>query len=870
MGLLKSNIVRKFLSSYIIALLVLSSFSMLLIQTASASSTDNEIFISPTMQNVTIGETFYTDFNINVNWEINNVTITNITFNPGGIINLSKTQLGTLFTMGGTILGQIPKDGVVNNASGYSYPLIWINESGVNTTTATIANITWLANGCGYSTIHLTGTTRNNSGTNATTVLYDGTAIVHPKGPSNILIETHNSTQINLTFTSDQGADNIIIVRKIGSPPLNISDGTMVYNGTSTSCIDTGLIANTTYYYKGFGWNNTYDLYSIGNENIYNSNTTQAEGGGIPSKNTILRGYVKDISSFGLNNVQVNAYNQSYGNINATSTNISGYYQFNITEGIYSIAYSKINFTTAYYNTSFTGNSNNWYNVTLNETGGGNQSQQGNSTIQGYIISSGGNSTGISGANVDIDKDGGGYSDTTATDSSGFFIFTNLTSGQYTITAYKPGVFENEIRSVTAYDNQTSIINISISVQSVSELILGGIVVQDYTDDYPVSGATITALTDRPPYDDIVGQTTTDSQGLFHMTVTPNMSAAYQYDAWDIKIIISRGGYVTNEQETFGLYDQRWNEQQHFMLTKIWNITAYAQGYIHDNQSQPIANASVFTMVDGNYFFNQTMTNSEGYYLLGLYSDATYNEFEIIAQKQNYFVNMSEGLIINSTETCWQNFTLETRPGDSAYITGYINCSDNDEPLSYIELTIYDPDHPFESQEADFPRTNATGHFNISTYPGTFYLITLADMIGERKDGPPLAIGGYDNEIASVTVAENETIVRNITLNQSSPDVFKAEITFSQWNTTTVSMSRIINGNAKILRYFMDEDLSLTVSADEASALLDTVNSSVLSGSGYSKEAFFIYMKTGDTEGILNMLTDPILSKNCHTCDQCQ
>ena len=45
------------------------------------------------------------------------------------------------------------------------------------------------------------------------------------------------------------------IVRKIGSAPTGINDGTVVYEGTALSYTDTGLIAGTTYYYRAFAYN---------------------------------------------------------------------------------------------------------------------------------------------------------------------------------------------------------------------------------------------------------------------------------------------------------------------------------------------------------------------------------------------------------------------------------------------------------------------------------------------------------------------------------------------------------------------------------------------------------------------------------------
>ena len=45
------------------------------------------------------------------------------------------------------------------------------------------------------------------------------------------------------------------IVRKIGSAPTGINDGTVVYEGTELTYTDTGLTGGTTYYYRAFAYN---------------------------------------------------------------------------------------------------------------------------------------------------------------------------------------------------------------------------------------------------------------------------------------------------------------------------------------------------------------------------------------------------------------------------------------------------------------------------------------------------------------------------------------------------------------------------------------------------------------------------------------
>lgn len=53
----------------------------------------------------------------------------------------------------------------------------------------------------------------------------------------------------------DSSFVGVRIVRKVGSAPTGLSDGTVVYEGTAFTYTDTGLTAGTTYYYRAFAYN---------------------------------------------------------------------------------------------------------------------------------------------------------------------------------------------------------------------------------------------------------------------------------------------------------------------------------------------------------------------------------------------------------------------------------------------------------------------------------------------------------------------------------------------------------------------------------------------------------------------------------------
>lgn len=53
----------------------------------------------------------------------------------------------------------------------------------------------------------------------------------------------------------DSSFVGVRIVRKVGSIPTSINDGTVVYEGTALTYTDTGLTAGITYYYRAFAYN---------------------------------------------------------------------------------------------------------------------------------------------------------------------------------------------------------------------------------------------------------------------------------------------------------------------------------------------------------------------------------------------------------------------------------------------------------------------------------------------------------------------------------------------------------------------------------------------------------------------------------------
>jgi hypothetical protein len=80
--------------------------------------------------------------------------------------------------------------------------------------------------------------------------------------PSNLFAQSINNNTINLTWTPDANATHTYIRRKMGSAPVNMSDGEEVVYTAGSSYSDTGLNIGTHYYYSAWAYNDTQSIWS--------------------------------------------------------------------------------------------------------------------------------------------------------------------------------------------------------------------------------------------------------------------------------------------------------------------------------------------------------------------------------------------------------------------------------------------------------------------------------------------------------------------------------------------------------------------------------------------------------------------------------
>jgi len=83
-----------------------------------------------------------------------------------------------------------------------------------------------------------------------------------PDPPSSLTATALSSFIINLTWTSEAGADKNLVVGKLGGYPTDRADGTIIYNGTEEQTLHSGLNPEEHWFYRAWGWNETDSVFS--------------------------------------------------------------------------------------------------------------------------------------------------------------------------------------------------------------------------------------------------------------------------------------------------------------------------------------------------------------------------------------------------------------------------------------------------------------------------------------------------------------------------------------------------------------------------------------------------------------------------------
>ncbi len=207
-------------------------------------------------------------------WSTNNASAANTTNSIPVITNEGPSNESTN-------IDPIPQMNItINDIDGDSMNLTWYsNSSGswvIFGTNNSVGNGTYHQTNSNFSSYNTTYywniTVTDEKDTNTSSVFCFTIRNQYIPDPADTFTATTiNSTKINLEWDKGSNADYTRIQRKTNVYPTGISDGTNIYNDTSTSYNDTGLTQGTTYHYRAWSYNNTDNSWSETNISVYNT-----------------------------------------------------------------------------------------------------------------------------------------------------------------------------------------------------------------------------------------------------------------------------------------------------------------------------------------------------------------------------------------------------------------------------------------------------------------------------------------------------------------------------------------------------------------------------------------------------------------------
>jgi protocatechuate 3,4-dioxygenase beta subunit len=195
--------------------------------------------------------------------------------------------------------------------------------------------------------------------------------------------------------------------------------------------------------------------------------------------------------------------------------------------------------------------------------------------IQGHITQRG-TSVAVAGARVDLTGGAGVVSQSTTTDESGFYSFSNLTTGRIRLAVTRAGYY-NETRLISVTQGRSFTADFTLRLRASQLATLSGVVSD--TEGVAIRGAVVT-LSDGVSSG---MRDTTDSRGRYSITrVIP--------DTYTVSV--TAPGFVSSTP-TSVILDQDETEVLNVTLSGVGASTAGITGLVVDSDGQPITGARV-------------------------------------------------------------------------------------------------------------------------------------------------------------------------------------------------------------------------------------------------------------------------------------
>jgi len=249
----------------IISLTISLVFAFLPMKTEAAlrGTTNNAtLSLSPDSGLYRTSAAFPIDILVNTHGQNVNAVSVYINFNPS-LFSVTVDTTGSVFpteavlsVISGKIIitrgiPAIPSPGYINSINA---KVATLNITGLTDTVPTADNFTF------DFTVGVVEQSSNvfladTQGTPVLSGVYEGRYSLDGTPPANVsnFNATAGEGQISLSWTNPTSDFNgVKILRKTGSYPTSVTDGTLIYDSNGTSFMDTNLINGTTYYYKAY------------------------------------------------------------------------------------------------------------------------------------------------------------------------------------------------------------------------------------------------------------------------------------------------------------------------------------------------------------------------------------------------------------------------------------------------------------------------------------------------------------------------------------------------------------------------------------------------------------------------------------------
>lgn len=294
-----------------------------------------------------------------------------------------------------------------------------------------------------------------------------------------------------------------------------------------------------------------------------------------------------------------------------------------IKPGIYSVTFSKANYSSKTMNNISInpGANTDMSNINLNPLPG---------KITGILVDSIYSSTKIPGASIS------GAGATVTSNSSGYFVITNVTNGAHTLTITKDGYEEKNVSGINVGANQT--VNLgNVELEGLASGI-GDLDVTVYDESGNIISASVTLLE--------TGTTVTSSSGVEFKDIPEG--------TYNIKA--TKSGFFSKTATATVLSDKTTNFSMDLISETALDDKGYVEGYVKSDEGN--SKTGIIVSIDGY----TSITGSDGYYIIML-PEGTYSSivlyYNSIGSHEVYdYTCTSEFVSVTRNQTSRLDFTV--------------------------------------------------------------------------------------------------------------------------------------------------------------------------------------------------------------------